>query len=88
MQERCTEFHTLEHVVSRRSDGIVVRTRAVRVKCLDQNKSPTWTGIMAQTPPHGVQRLGKVVFFASVGNTTNRASNASPNFWPLQDSSS
>ena len=66
MQERRIEgmwlgssFNTLDHFVSRRSDGVVVRTRAVREVPRTVHRSDL-VGIAGQPhAPHGVQGIQK-----------------------------
>ena len=66
MQERWIErvwlvsrFNTLEHFVSRRSDGVVVRTRAVRVVPRTVQKSDLDSIVGQHHAPQGVQRFEK-----------------------------
>ena len=66
MQERWVEgiwlgsrFNTLEHLVSRRSDGVVVRTRAVREIPPQVQKSDLDSIVGQPHAPQGVQRKEK-----------------------------
>ena len=66
MQERWIEgiwlgsrFNTLEHLVSRRSDGVVVRTRAVREIPRTVQKSGLDSIVGQPHAPQGVQRIEK-----------------------------
>ena len=66
MQERWIEgiwlgsrFNTLEHLVSRRSDGVVVRTRAVREIPRTVQKSDLDSIVGQPHAPQGVQRREK-----------------------------
>ena len=76
----------MEHVASRRSFADVLCTRAVREVPRPAQESDLDDIIGKLHAPQGVQRLRESGGFASVGNTSNKASTASLNFRFLQDS--